>query len=193
MKSELFNKRDVIAYFFVAATGASINLLVGSVSQSWFPITYKEALILGYLIASVFGFFLTKIFAFSTGNATKSRREMLKFAMVTVLSFVISVYGANELYLLSVKWVGEFALEIPFSVKTVQLNKLVCQVTAMGVSFLSNFILHKRFTFADTGILRATEKAILTRKKLVDYLGEPIGMPPVAVSLSLKKPPNSLK
>jgi putative flippase GtrA len=158
MKSDLFNKRDVIAYFFVAATGASINLLIGSVSQSWFAISYKEALILGYLIASVFGFFLTKIFAFSTRNATKSRREMVKFSMVTVLSFLISVYGANELYLLSVKWVGEFALIIPFSVKTVQLNKLICQVTAMGVSFLSNFILHKRFTFADTGFYERLKK-----------------------------------
>jgi putative flippase GtrA len=151
MKSELFNKKDVIAYFFVAAGGASINLLVGSVSQSWFSITYKEALILGYLIASVFGFFLTKIFAFNNKNTTKSRREMTKFSLVTILSFLISVYGANGLYLLSVRWLGETEMVLPYAVKTVQLNKLFSQVIAMGVSFLSNFILHKRFTFADTG------------------------------------------
>lgn len=151
MKSELFNPRDLIAYFLVAASGALIQLLVGSVSQSWFPITYREALTLGYIVASVFGFFLTRIFAFSTSNKAKSRREMIKFSMVAILSFLITVYGSDALYGISVIWFGTHQVLIPFSVKLVELNKLGSQLACMVVSFMSNYILHKRFTFSNTG------------------------------------------
>ncbi len=88
---DLINIRDVLAYFLVAATGVGVQLLVGSLSQDWFGITFKQSLILGYVIASVTGFILTKLFAFSNKSAEKSRREMLKFALVTLLSFLITV------------------------------------------------------------------------------------------------------
>ena len=59
MASELFNRRDVLAYFIVAAIGASLQLIAGSVLQDWFQLTYKQALLVGYIIAFVVGFFLT--------------------------------------------------------------------------------------------------------------------------------------
>jgi putative flippase GtrA len=160
MKSDLFNKRDVIAYFFVAASGAMIQLLIGSVSQNWFPITYRESLTLAYVIASIFGFFLTRMFGFSTQNKTKSRREMLKFAMVAVLSYLITVYGSAALYSISVGTVGLHSVLIPYSVKSVEVNKLISQITCMGFSFISNYILHKRFTFNNTGFYERLKKLL---------------------------------
>lgn len=160
MAGDLFTKRDVIAYFLVAATGAVLQLLIGSLAQSWFTITYKEALTLAYLIASVVGFFLTKVFAFNVKNTDKSHREMIKFTMVTVLSFAITVYGSDALYRLSVATIGEIRLPIPFSIKVVEVNKLVSQTICMGISFLSNYILHKRFTFYKTGFYERLKKLI---------------------------------
>ena len=160
MAGDLFTKRDVIAYFLVAATGAVLQLLIGSLAQSWFTITYKEALTLAYLIASVVGFFLTKVFAFNVKNTDKSHREMIKFTMVTVLSFAITVYGSDALYRLSVVTIGEIRLPIPFSIKVVEVNKLVSQIICMGISFLSNYILHKRFTFYKTGFYERLKKLI---------------------------------
>ena len=160
MAGDLFTKRDVIAYFLVAATGAVLQLLIGSLAQSWFTITYKEALTLAYLIASVVGFFLTKVFAFNVKNTDKSHREMIKFTMVTVLSFAITVYGSDALYRLSVVTIGEIRLPIPFSIKVVEVNKLVSQIICMGISFLSKYILHKRFTFYKTGFYERLKKLI---------------------------------
>jgi putative flippase GtrA len=160
MKSGLFNKRDVIAYFFVAASGVPIQLLISSVSQNWFAISYRESLTVAYLVASVVGFFLTKIFAFSTKNATKTHREMVKFTMVAVLSFLITVYGSDALYKLSVQSFGVKKVIIPHSVKSVEVNKFLSQLACMGVSFISNFILHKRFTFRDTGFYERLKKLI---------------------------------
>ncbi|HWV29730.1 MAG TPA: hypothetical protein VN038_08770, partial [Dyadobacter sp.] len=48
-------------------------------------------------------------------------------------------------------WLGTRAFLIPFSVKEINLNKLFSQIAAMGARFLSNYILHKQFTFRDTG------------------------------------------
>lgn len=151
MKNDLLNKRDIIAYFFVAAIGALVNLIVGSLSQSWFQITYLEALVFGYLIASVVGFFLTKLFGFSNKNPTKTHREMVKFTMVAALSFIITVFGANTLFRLTSNIVGIHVVALPYSVKLVNVNQLTCQVVCMGASFVSNYVLHKKFTFYNTG------------------------------------------
>jgi len=161
-EDHLLNKRDIIAYFLVAATGALIQIIIGSISQEWFPITFRASLVLGYVAASVVGFFLTKIFAFSNKNPNKTRREMIKFLLVTILSFIITVYGSDALFLLSKSLLGEFTLVIPFSVKTVNLNKLASQVFCMGISFSSNYILHKKFTFQNTGFYDRLKKILFT-------------------------------
>ena len=151
MKNDLLNLRDIFAYFLVADAGVLIQLVIGTLAQDWFSITYVQSLTVGYLVAFVAGFFLTKIFAFNTKNKTKSKREMIKFALVAALSFCITVYGSDALFQLSLKLVGQYKLRIPYSVKLVDINKLFSQLTCMGISFMSNYILHKRFTFQDTG------------------------------------------
>jgi len=159
-KDALINVRDIIAYFLVAATGVVIQLLVGSLSQEWFPVTFKESLILGYIIASISGFFLTKLFAFSNKSPNKSRREMVKFTMVTLLSFVITVYGSDALFNISESSFGLHTVLLPFSVKTINVNKLLSQLCCMGISFISNYTLHKKFTFQNTGFYERLKKLL---------------------------------
>ncbi|MCF0058902.1 GtrA family protein [Dyadobacter sp. CY356] len=147
MKNDLLNLRDIFAYFLVAAAGVLIQLIIGTLAQDWFGITYVQSLTAGYLVAFVAGFFLTKIFAFNT----KSKREMIKFALVAALSFCITVYGSDALFQLSLKLVGQYKFQIPFSVKLVDINQLFSLLTCTGISFISNYTLHKKFTFQDTG------------------------------------------
>ncbi|MDR6805521.1 putative flippase GtrA [Dyadobacter sp. BE34] len=151
MADQLFNRRDLIAYFVVAATGALTNLLVATILQEWLPISYKSALFAGYWFSFIVGYFLTRLFAFNARNTTQTRRQIVKFIMVSILSCLITVYGSAILYDISRQWFGTFIFLIPFSVKEVNLNKLFSQIAAMGASFLSNYVLHKQFTFRDTG------------------------------------------
>ncbi len=151
MTNKFFNRRDIIAYFIVAAIGATVQLIAGSLLQEWFQISYEQALFIGYLVAFVVGFVLTKLFAFNARNSAQTRREAVKFVMVSVVSCLITVYGSSLLYEYSTMRFEQLTLYIPFSVKQVNLNKLGAQVVGMGLSFISNYILHKRFTFHNTG------------------------------------------
>ncbi|MGA0557277.1 GtrA family protein [Larkinella sp. VNQ87] len=151
MSNKLFNQRDLVAYFIVAAIGASLQIVVSSLLQEWFQVSYENGVLIGYISSFFIGFFLTKLLAFNAKNSAKTRREMAKFAMVSVISCLITVYGASGLYNLSVSQGSIYMLTIPFSVKTVNVNKLVSHTTGMGLSFISNYILHKTFTFKNTG------------------------------------------
>ena len=151
MTNTLFNRRDVIAYFIVAAIGATVQLIAGSLLQEWFQISYEQALFIGYLVAFVVGFVLTKLFAFNARNSAQTRREAVKFVLVSIISCLITVYGSSVLYDYSTTEFEQLSVFIPFSVKQVNLSKLMAQVMGMGLSFISNYILHKRFTFRNTG------------------------------------------
>ncbi|WP_020597696.1 GtrA family protein [Spirosoma panaciterrae] len=151
MASELFNRRDVLAYFIVAAIGASLQLIAGSLLQEWFQISYRQALLIGYVVAFFVGFVLTKLFAFNARNSAQTKREAIKFTLVSIISCLITVYGASIVYDFSVNNFKPLTVLIPFSVKEVNINKLVAQIIGMGMSFVSNYVLHKQFTFRDTG------------------------------------------
>jgi putative flippase GtrA len=151
MAGSLFNRRDVLAYFVVAAIGASLQLIAGSLLQDWFQLSYTQALFIGYLVAFGAGFFLTKLFAFNAKNSAQTKREIIKFTLVSIVSCLITVYGAALLYDYSTHEFRILTVLLPFSVKEVNLNKLAAQIGGMGVSFLSNYILHKQFTFRNTG------------------------------------------
>lgn len=151
MKDKLFNQKDLIAYFIVAAIGASLQIVVSSLLQEWFKVSYENGVLLGYISSFFIGFFLTKLLAFNAKNSAKTRREMVKFAMVSVISCLITVYGASALYNYSISQSGIYMFTLPGSVKTVNMNKLFSHTFGMGLSFISNYILHKTFTFKDTG------------------------------------------
>ncbi len=151
MASGLFNRRDVIAYFIVAAIGASLQLIAGSLLQDWFQLSYQEALFVGYLVAFLAGFFLTKLFAFNAKNSAQTKREVVKFTLVSIISCFITVYGSSLLYDYSTSKFEMLTFLIPFSVKEVNLNKLASQLVGMGLSFINNYTLHKSFTFRNTG------------------------------------------
>ena len=150
-KSDLINKKDLIAYFLVAGTGAAVQLIAGSILRNTFHFSYSSAVSLAYLISFIVGFVLTKMFAFDARNTNQTRREMLKFMMVAVGSWGITVFFSVTSLKFVESTLGKNTITLPFSEKPMNLNELGCQVVGMGVSFIFNYILHKTFTFKSTG------------------------------------------
>lgn len=148
---EVFNRKDILAYFIVAGIGALLQLLIGSILQEWFQLSYERALAVGYVSSFFIGFGLTKLFAFNARNSAKTRREMVKYTLVSIFSGLITVGGSSIANMILTDLLAVDTFLIPHSVKEVNLNKLLGHITGMGLSFISNYILHKTFTFRDTG------------------------------------------
>ena len=150
-KKNLFNKKDLLAYFFVAGTGAIVQLVAGSLLQDWFGLSYGWSLQISYQISIVVGFILTKLFAFDVRNTEKTQREMVKFLLVSQFSGLVLTITALLAFKLSNLFFPEKIVIIPYSNKDVHLNQLFSTIIGMGFSFISNYYLHKTFTFKSTG------------------------------------------
>lgn len=144
------NIKELISYFFVAASGVIIQLIVSSITQHYFAFNFEDSVTIGYIVAFVFGFFLTKIFAFGKKDSKNSSREAIKFLFVSIFSGLITVKGA---------FYGKFLFgSIPFlrtnfllMDKTIDVVELFSHFFGMGLSFVLNFVSHKYFTFRTTG------------------------------------------
>ena len=150
-KGKIFNAKDLIAYFLVAGTGAVVQLICSSLIQDWFNLTFQESIWPSYLLSFIVGFTLTKLFAFDARKTNQTRREMVKFLMVAVSSgFVTYIFSAGAYYI-SDNYFDKYGFILPSSDKYVNVNEMVCYIVGMGFSFISNYILHKTFTFKSTG------------------------------------------
>ncbi|MFC0185440.1 Putative flippase GtrA (transmembrane translocase of bactoprenol-linked glucose) [Pseudarcicella hirudinis] len=149
--TKLLNKKDLIAYFLVAGTGALVQFIAGSLLRNYLGLSYGSAIAYSYIIAFFVGFFLTKMFAFDARSTNQTRREMVKFVMVACFSGAVMWFFALASLKLVEATFGKNAILLPFLQKPVNVNELGSQVIGMGFSFISNYILHKTFTFKSTG------------------------------------------
>ncbi|QRR01048.1 GtrA family protein [Dyadobacter sandarakinus] len=152
-KDKIFNSKDLIAYFLVAGTGAVIQLVSSSLIQDWFGISWSDSIIPSYMVGFVVGFVLTKLFAFDARRSNQTRREMIKFFMVALISLGVTkifTVGSFELAT-SYFGLGIYEVKIPFAKKAVNVTEMGSYLVGMGFSFVSNYILHKTFTFKSTG------------------------------------------
>jgi putative flippase GtrA len=151
--SKIFNAKDLIAYFIVAGTGAVIQLVSSSLIQDWFDITWSASIVPSYLVGLIWGFTLTKLFAFDARQSNQTRREMVKFFMVATVSMFVTKLGADISYKIVIDYLGYdiYQAKLPFGKKDVNITEMACYIFGQGCSFISNYILHKTFTFKSTG------------------------------------------
>lgn len=159
-QKNLFNKKDLLAYLFVAGSGAIVQLICGSLLQDWFSLSYGWSLQIAYQISLVVGFILTKMFAFDVRNTEKTQREMIKFILVSQFSGIVMTFTALITFKLSNLVYPNWIIFIPYSKKDVHLNQLFSTIIGMGFSFLSNYYLHKTFTFKSTGFYDRLKMAL---------------------------------
>jgi putative flippase GtrA len=150
-KGKIFNSKDLIAYFLVAGTGAVVQLISSSLIQDWFNLTFQQSIWPSYLISFVVGFTLTKLFAFNARKTNQTRREMVKFLMVALFSGFVTDIFTRLAYHFSSSYLETFRYLLPGSTKVINVNEMGCYIVGMGFSFVSNYILHKTFTFKSTG------------------------------------------
>lgn len=152
-QNKIFNPKDIIAYFLVAGTGALIQLVSSSLIQDWFNISWSDSIVPSYIIGFFWGFTLTKLFAFDARRSNQTRREMVKFLMVSGVSLFITwafTIGSSK-FLIDYLGMDVYKVKFSFAKKEVNVTEMVCYVIGMGFSFVSNYILHKTFTFKSTG------------------------------------------
>ncbi|MCX6193396.1 MAG: hypothetical protein RI950_725 [Bacteroidota bacterium] len=150
-KPALFNQKDLFAYFVVAGLGACVQLLAGGLIKDWFRVSYEDSILPAYFIALVVGFFLTKLFAFNARQSQQTRREMFKYVLVASFSGGITWIFSTIPYEFIHARYPDFYLHIPYSVKKLNITQIGTTFHGMGYSFISNYILHKTFTFKSSG------------------------------------------
>lgn len=162
-KSTLFNLKDLIVYFLVAGAGAGVQFIAGSFFRNYYGFTTSVAL--GYIASSIVGFILTKMFAFDARSTNKTRREMIKFGIVVFISFGITT-GISTISLIIINtFFSEFHYAVSFAPIwdksfDINVNESLSVLIAMGCSFVSNYILHKTFTFKSTGFYDRAKVAL---------------------------------
>lgn len=149
--SNFLNRKDLVAYFLVAGTGALIQLVFSSLIQDWFNVSFLVSVGLSYLVGMIAGFVLTKLFAFDARRSNQTRREMVKFVMVALFSGLVTILGAGFAEMISDSFFQTYKYQIPSSNKLVNINEMGSYIFGMGCSFISNYTLHKTFTFRSTG------------------------------------------
>lgn len=150
-KPALFNQKDLFAYFVVAGLGACVQLLAGGLIKDWFSVSYEDSILPAYFIAFIVGFFLTKLFAFNARQSQQTRREMLKFTIVSVISGIIMWIFSTFPYDFIHARYPDIYFQIPYAVKKLNLTQIGTTLHGMCYSFISNYILHKTFTFKSSG------------------------------------------
>lgn len=154
-KKKLLNRRDLVAYFLVAGTGAAVQLVAGAFLRNYMG--FNAAVALGYLISFFVGFILTKLFAFDAKRSGQTNREMIKFSLVALLSWLVTVGGARlALDLFNSRHPQPLVLHLPLDflkpeTRSINVKELSAQLMGMGGSFVLNYVLHKTFTFRSTG------------------------------------------
>ena len=147
------NNKNFIGYFIAALTGVLVQYLTGTTLLiNHFGWENVNAFWVGYLVSIPVGFFLTKQLAFNARNSGKTTREIAKYLITIVVSGCITVYGADFSVRLLINLLGEGKMIIPFTGKVFSPAGTLGHLMGMGMSFIFNFIAHKRFTFYQTGI-----------------------------------------
>jgi putative flippase GtrA len=163
-ETKLLNKKDLIAYFLVAGTGALVQLICGSIFRDF--MNYNAALTWAYVVSFVVGFVLTKMFAFNARNTNQTRREMVKFLVVSAISLGITVGMAHVgLALIRGMYPQDIRLDSPFGKNQFNISELSGQFIGMGCSFVSNYFLHKTFTFKSTGFYNRLKKTLKMKER----------------------------
>jgi len=151
--SSIQNKelRSFISFFFTALLGAGTNFItqipykllfvhLGMSDKTAFPWSVAAS----YLTATVVAFVPTKIYAFSAKESGSTRRESVKFLMISAVGFVIqSFVSAFALDFIANPILGGFSLVV---------REKISHTIGMGVSFIANFLGHRFLTFRSTGI-----------------------------------------
>ena len=152
-KAFIKKKKSLFGYFFAAGSGVIVQYLVGTfICIRYFGMPFKTGVAIGYIVSVPVGFILTKIFAFEAKKSGNTNREMLKFLIVLIFSFLITTFGADFSLKTLTYLFGDIKTNIPFTNEVFSPIGTISHFAGMGMSFVFNYFTHKKFTFVETGL-----------------------------------------
>jgi putative flippase GtrA len=142
------NRKSIFAYFFAAGSGVLVQYIVGTViCIRYLDLPFASGVSWGYIASIPIGFVLSKNFVFNAKKSGKTEKEIFKFIVTLLISYLLTVYGAaSTLYLLT-HWFGDITISIPFTASHFSPIGTFSHFAGMGLSFTFNFVAHKKFTF----------------------------------------------
>jgi len=135
------NVRDFATFLLIASAGFLVNFTSRFYYAKFLPFNYN--IIPSYLSGMVVGFVLSKRYAFNAKGSGNTRREIVKFV-------IISLIAMGVMYVVAVAMLHVLTFNFPDLPKIVRES--LAHVSGTGFSFITNFIGHKLFTFKSTGV-----------------------------------------
>ncbi len=146
--------KNLAGYIIAASSGVLVQYLVGTTLliniMGWGT---TKAIAAGFIASLPVGFFMTKLLAFDAKESGKTKRELVKYAMTVVASLLITTYGSVLSIHLLHHFFGDGKYTIPIINWEFSPAGSLGHFMGMGMSFVFNYIVHKKFTFVDTGLL----------------------------------------
>lgn len=102
----------------------------------------------------IVGFVLTKRYAFNAKGSGNTRREMVKFLIISLIALGVT-------YVVAVAML--YVLTFHFATLPKIVRETLAHISGMGFSFITNFIGHKLFTFKSTGVYNRVSVRIRQR------------------------------
>ncbi len=152
LKKIIKRNRSFLAYFIAAGSGAILQYIIATLCGKYLNFSLRLSAATGFIVSFPLGFLLSKVFAFKAKKSGNTKREMIKFVMATVISFILTVQGSHYASVFLTSKFGIVFYTIPFINYRVDPIYTFSLFFGMGLSFIFNFITHKRFTFVETGI-----------------------------------------
>lgn len=150
---KIIKQNPLLGYFLAAGSGMLVQYIVGStICMKIFNISFKTSILIGFIASIPVGFVLTKILAFDSRKSGNTNRELTKFFIVLFFSGLITMYGASFCLYIFTKLLTTKEVTVP--ILNFKFNPIgtISHFGGMGISFVFNYIVHKRFTFTETGI-----------------------------------------
>jgi len=152
------NIKGLVIYFAIAVVGASISLSSRFVFDDYLSLSYSLSVGLSYLLGMVWGFFMTKAFAFDAKKSGNTSRELIKYSIVAFSALGLTVITAS-VSLEFFKWYIKNNSEEHTAIKAYMSmpiankidKKFVAQIAGIIAGFFVNYFGHRFLTFRTTG------------------------------------------
>ncbi len=142
------NQKSLIAYFFTAASGVLVQYVVGTIiCIRYFGLPFSQGVSYGYLAAIPVGFILSKNYVFDAKKSGKTWKEAGKYIITLIISYLITVEGAQYSLDFLTNTFGDVKASIPFTGLHFSPIGSFSHFAGMGFSFIFNYLAHKKFTF----------------------------------------------
>jgi putative flippase GtrA len=142
------NRKSLLAYFFAAGSGVLVQYVVGTIiCIRYLGLPFATGVSWGYITAIPVGFILSKNFVFDAKKSGKTLTESIKFVITLVISYLLTVYGAELSLSLLTTWFGDVRTTIPMTDSHFSPIGTFSHFAGMAISFVFNFVAHKKFTF----------------------------------------------